>query len=157
MLKMQTSDVETRGAHGGAPLQTNPIILYDGVCALCNRLNQFLLKRDIHDRFRFASLQSEFATKVLRRHGADPDDLDTVYVIEDYETPNERLLARSDAILHVVRELGGFWKIAGWGKILPRPIRDALYKLVARNRYRVFGKYDTCMMPEPRYRKKFLD
>ena len=89
MLKMQTSDVETRGAHGGAPLQTNPIILYEGVCALCNRLNQFLLKRDIHDRFRFASLQSEFATKVLRRHGADPDDLDTVYVIEGYETPNE--------------------------------------------------------------------
>ena len=133
----------------------NPIILYDGVCGLCNRLNQFLLKRDIHDRIRFASLQSEFAAKVLRRHGADPDDLDTVYVIEDYETPNERLLARSDAILDVVRELGGFWKIAGWGKILPRPIRDTLYKLVARNRYRVFGKYDTCMMPEPRYRKSF--
>jgi predicted DCC family thiol-disulfide oxidoreductase YuxK len=157
MLKMQPSDVETRGAHGVAPLQTNPIILYDGVCGLCNRLVQFLLKRDIHDRIRFASLQSEFAGKVLRRHGADPDDLDTVYVIEDYETANERLLARSDAVLNIVQELGGFWKVAGWGKILPRPIRDALYKLVARNRYRVFGKYDTCMIPEPRYRKKFLD
>jgi len=157
MLKMQRSDVETRGAHGVAPLQTNPIILYDGVCGLCNRLVRFLLKRDIHDRIRFASLQSEFAAKVLRRHGAAPDDLDTVYVIENYETPDERLLARSDAILNVVRELGGFWKIAGWGKILPRSIRDNLYKLVARNRYRVFGKYDTCMMPEPRYRKKFLD
>ena len=126
----------------------NPVILFDGICNLCSGAVQFIIKHDPEHQFRFASLQSEFATKVLRRHGADPDDLDTVYVIEDYETPNERLLARSDAILHVVRGLGGFWKIAGWGKILPRPIRDALYKLVARNRYRVFGKYDTCMMPE---------
>jgi predicted DCC family thiol-disulfide oxidoreductase YuxK len=157
MLRMQQSNGEMRGAHGVAPLQTNPIILYDGVCGLCNRLIQFLLKRDIHDRIRFASLQSEFAAKALQRHGGDPDDLDTVYVIENYETPNERLLARSDAVLNVVRELGGFWKIAGWGKIFPRQIRDVLYNLVARNRYRVFGKYDTCMMPEPQYRRKFLD
>jgi predicted DCC family thiol-disulfide oxidoreductase YuxK len=135
----------------------NPIVLYDGVCGLCNRLTQFLLKRDVHDRLRFASLQSDFAAKVLRRHGLDSSDLDTVCVIEDYETPNERVLIRSDAILAVVGELGGFWRIAGMGKMLPRPIRDGLYKLVARNRYRVFGKYETCVLPEAKHRKKFLD
>ncbi len=135
----------------------NPIVLYDGVCGLCNRLTQFLLKRDVHDRLRFASLQSDFAGRVLRRHGLDSRDLDTVCVIQDYETSNERVLTRSNAILAVVAQLGGFWRIAGMGKILPRPIRDGLYKLVARNRYRVFGKYETCMLPEPKHRKKFLD
>ena len=135
----------------------NPIVLYDGVCGLCNRLVQFLLKRDVHDRLHFASLQSEFAEKVLGRHGLDPGDLDTVYLIEDYDHPAEKLLARSDAIIEVVRQLGGFWRIAGIGKILPRSSRDVMYRLVAKNRYRVFGKYETCMLPAPKDRNKFLD
>ncbi len=135
----------------------NPIVLYDGVCGLCNRLVQFLLKRDMHDRLRFASLQSDFAARVLSRHGADPSDLDTVYVVVDYDSPAERLLARSDAILHVAQQIGGFWKIVSWAKILPRPIRNLVYNLVARNRYKVFGKYETCMLPQPQHRKKFLD
>lgn len=137
--------------------ESNPIVLYDGVCGLCNRLMQFILKRDKHDRFRFASLQSEFATDILERHGADHEDLDTVYVVIDYGKPTERLLARSDAILHVASELGGIWKFAGAGRVLPRSIRDSLYKLVARNRYRVFGKYESCVLPEPKHRAKFLD
>ena len=87
---------------------SNPIVLYDGVCGLCNRLVQFLIKRDRHDRLRFASLQSDFAAAILKRHGADPHDLDTVYVVKDYEQPNEELLARSNAILYVLPELGGF-------------------------------------------------
>ena len=136
---------------------SNLIILYDGVCGLCNRLNQFLLKRDHQDRLLFASLQGELARKILERHGADPTDLDTVYVVENYDTPNERLFKRSDAILRVVTELDGVWKIASVGKVLPRTIRDLFYKVVAGNRYRVFGKYDTCMMPDPKYRRKFLD
>lgn len=136
---------------------SNLIILYDGVCGLCNRLNQFLLKRDHHDRLLFASLQSELARKILERHGADPTDLDTVYVVENYDTPSEKLLKRSKAILRVVKELGGVWKIATVGNLLPRPLRDLFYDLVAQNRYKVFGKSDTCIMPEPKYRKKFLD
>jgi predicted DCC family thiol-disulfide oxidoreductase YuxK len=136
---------------------SNLIILYDGVCGLCNRLNQFLLKRDHHDRLLFASLQSDLARKILERHGADPTDLDTVYIVEDYDTPSERLFKRSDAILRVVKELGVVWKIAGVGKLLPRPLRDMFYDLVAQNRYKVFGKSDTCIMPEPKHRKKFLD
>ena len=132
------------------------VVLYDGVCGLCNRLNQFLLKRDGHDRFRFASLQSEVAAQLLQRHGADAIDLDTVYVVVDYGKPGERLLSRSDAILHVLQRVGGIWSFAGAGKILPKSLRDAFYNLVATNRYRVFGKYDVCLMPEERFKHKFL-
>jgi predicted DCC family thiol-disulfide oxidoreductase YuxK len=136
---------------------SNLIVLYDGVCGLCNRLNQFLLKRDHHDRLRFASLQSNLARKILERHGADPTDLDTVYVVEDYDTPSERLFMRSNAILRALEALDGIWKLSSVSKILPRPVRDLFYKVVATNRYRVFGKYEVCMMPDPKYRKKFLD
>jgi len=136
---------------------SNLIVLYDGVCGLCNRLNQFLLKRDHHDRLRFASLQSDLARKILERYDADPTDLDTVYVVENYEKVDERLLRRSDAILRALGALGGIWKISWLGKIVPRPIRDVFYTLVATNRYRVFGKYEVCMMPDPKYQKKFLD
>ena len=136
---------------------SNLIVLYDGVCGLCNRLNQFLLKRDHHDRLRFASLQSNLARKILERHGADPTDLDTVFVVEDYDTPSERLFMRSNAILRALEALDGIWKLSSVSKILPRPVRDLFYKVVATNRYRVFGKYEVCMMPDPKYRKKFLD
>lgn len=136
---------------------SNLIVLYDGVCGLCNRLNQFLLKRDHQDQLLFASLQSDFARKILERYGADPTDLDTVYIVEDYEKSGERLLKRSDAILRALVALGGIWKISALGKILPRPLRDLFYRLVATNRYRVFGKYEVCVMPEPKYKKKFLD
>jgi predicted DCC family thiol-disulfide oxidoreductase YuxK len=138
-------------------LNSNPIVLYDGVCGLCDRLIQFLLKRDKSDRFRFASLQSEFAAVLLKRHGADPHDLDTVYVAIDYGQPKERLLARSDAILYLLMQLEGFWKLAWLGRPIPKILRDWTYNLVARNRYRVFGKHDACLLPEPRYREKFLD
>ncbi len=136
---------------------SNPIILYDGVCGLCNRLVQFLLQRDKSDHFRFASLQSDFARELLKRHRLDPNDLDTVYVVVNYGKTGERLLARSDAVLHALRELGGPWKIAFVAGVLPRFIRDTAYGMVARNRYRVFGKYEVCMMPEERFKYKFLD
>ena len=136
---------------------TNPIVLYDGVCGLCNQLVQFLLKRDKHDQLRYASLQSDFASKILVRHGLNPKDLDTVCVVLNYQEPDEHVLTRSTAILNVVKNLGGIWKMAGLGAIVPSPLRDLLYELVARNRYRMFGKYETCMLPEPRHRAKFLD
>jgi predicted DCC family thiol-disulfide oxidoreductase YuxK len=136
---------------------SNPIIFYDGICGLCNRLVQFVLKHDKRDYFRFAALQSELASTTLQRHNRDPHDLDTVYVVVEYEQPAERLLARSDAILFLLKHLGGVWKLAAVGKVLPRSLRDAIYKLVARNRYRVFGKYESCMLPDPKQRAKFLD
>ena len=87
----------------------------------------------------------------------DPHDLDTVYVVKDYGEPEESLLARSDACLYMLNQLGGVWKLSGVGRVLPKPIRDAVYKVVVRNRYRVFGKYESCMLPEPKHRAKFLD
>jgi predicted DCC family thiol-disulfide oxidoreductase YuxK len=137
--------------------KSNPVILYDGVCGLCNRLVQFVLKRDKRDYFRFASLQSDWSSSLLQRHNLDPHDLDTVYLVIDHGEATERLLARSDAILFLLGKLGGIWKLAAFGKILPRFLRELAYKLVARNRYRVFGKYESCLLPEPKHRTKFLD
>ena len=136
----------------------NPIILYDGVCGLCNRLVQFLLKHDKDGRLRFASLQSDFAEKVLGRHGLNPKDLDTVHVVVNYDQPGERVLQRSDAVLRAGRELGGFWGASSSvARVVPRALRDLVYRFVATNRYRVFGKYDTCMLPDPSQRSRFLD
>ena len=136
----------------------NPIVLYDGVCGLCNRSVQFLLKHDKAGRFRFASLQSDFAEKVLGRHGLDPKDLDTVHVVENYDQPDERVLQRSDAVLRAGRELGGLWgAAASIARVVPRALRDLVYRFVATNRYRMFGKYDACMLPDPNQRSRFLD
>ena len=136
----------------------HPIVLYDGVCGLCNRLVQFLLKHDHDGRLYFASLQSDFAVRLLQRHGFDPKDLDTLHVVENFEQPDERVLQRSDAILRAGRELGGLWAaLSSLGRIVPRPVRDLVYRFVAQNRYRVFGKYDTCMLPDPSQRSRFLD
>lgn len=138
--------------------EANLILLYDGVCGLCNRLVQFLLKHDKGGRLRFASLQSEFAEKVLRRHGIDAADLDTVNVVEHYDQPGERVLQRSDAILRAGRELGGFWTASSAvARVVPRALRDVVYNFVATNRYRVFGKHDSCMLPDPNQRSRFLD
>ena len=140
-----------------------PIVLYDGVCGLCNRMVQFVLKRDRGDTFRFASLQSSLAKGILARHGRDAADLDTVYVVVNREVSNpehsaEQLLARSDAVLFILRRLGGFWDaVAGLLRLIPRPIRDWGYRIVARIRYRVFGKYDTCPIPSAETRARFLD
>ena len=132
----------------------NPILLYDGVCGLCSRLVQFVLKRDSSRHFRFASLQSDFASRILQRHGLDPNDLDTVYLVE----PGERLIARSDAVISVLRRLGGFWgALALLLRALPKSLRDWGYDIIAHSRYRIFGKHDSCLLPEEKYRDRFLD
>ena len=137
---------------------SNPIILYDGVCGLCNRFVRLVLKHDCKDHFRFAALQSHFACEILQRHGVDPDLLDTVYLMLDHGRPTERLLARNDAVVTVLEELGGFWRL--WARLLnflPRRFRYRQYNLLARNRYRFFGKYDSCPLPDSKDRHKFLD
>ena len=134
------------------------IVLYDGVCGLCNRLVRFILKRDRRDHFRFAALQSNFANAILQRHGKNPDLLDTVHVVFDYQEPSERLLTKDDAVVAVLQQLGGIWRIwAGVFRLFPRRFRDWQYNLIAGNRYRFFGKYDACPLPDPNVRHKFLD
>ena len=160
----------------------HPILLYDGVCGLCNRLVQFILRRDPGGVFRFASLQSPLAGRILARHGADAGDLDTVYVVVNCDRADEELLARSDAVIFVLRHLGAdslrsagrakapvptpatatpgsaFWRMSGFLlQCVPRTVRDWGYRVVARNRYRVFGRYDTCPLPGEDTRERFLD
>jgi len=152
----------TRGISGsmgaGMAGSDNPILLYDGICGLCNRFVQFVLKHDREDRFRFAALQSGFASAILARHGVNAADLDTVYLVRDFQTAGESLMNRSDAAATVLSALGGFWSLlSGFMRILPRPLRDWGYNLVAGNRYRIFGRYDVCPLPHPTDRHKFLD
>ena len=137
---------------------SHPILLYDGVCGLCNRVNQFVLRRDPDGIFRFASLQSALAARILQRHGESPQDLDTFYVIVNPDQPDESLTSRSDAAIFVVQRLGGFWQAIGTvAKLMPRFLRDWGYRLIARNRYRIFGRAEACFLPQPRYSERFLD
>jgi predicted DCC family thiol-disulfide oxidoreductase YuxK len=137
---------------------SHPILLYDGVCGLCNRQVQFILRRDLAGIFRFAALQSSFAAHILTRHGANPNDLNTVYVVIRYDEPAESLLSRSDAVIFVLKELGDAWRFAGFLLgLIPCPIRNWGYDLVARSRYRIFGRYDSCPLPAAETRSRFLD
>src|ERR1700730_2044013 len=100
----------------------NPVLLYDGVCGLCNRMVRFVLKHDKQAQFRFASLQSDYAVRILQAQGLDPHALDTLYYVEEF---GKRLAARSDAVISVLRELGGFWAATSVAlHILPRSLRD---------------------------------
>jgi predicted DCC family thiol-disulfide oxidoreductase YuxK len=133
------------------------IVLYDGVCGLCNRLVRFLLRFDRRDRFRYAPLQSQFANELLKKHGLNSSDLDSVTLIADYGLSTERAYRKSEAIVLAAGELGGVWRIARIGGFLPHAFRDFLYNLIARNRYRMFGKYDYCPTPNPEQRSKFIE
>jgi predicted DCC family thiol-disulfide oxidoreductase YuxK len=141
---------------------SHPILLYDGVCGLCNRLVQFVLRRDPAGVFRFAALQSSFAGSILARHGLDARDLNTLYVVINAEQIDEILLSRSDAVIFILRRLGGatgaFWRMTGllW-QLVPRAIRDRGYSAVAKRRYRMFGRYGACPLPTESTRSRFLD
>jgi len=128
------------------------------VCGLCNRLVQFVLKRDRRQIFQFAPLQGLFSARVLRRHGADPSDLDTVYVVLAPNTPEENLFARSRAVLFILQQIGRGWGVlAAVGRLMPKRLADWLYGQVARRRYRIFGRYDACLLPSPETRARFLE
>jgi predicted DCC family thiol-disulfide oxidoreductase YuxK len=134
------------------------VVFYDGVCGLCNRLNRFLLARDRRARIFFAPLQGPHAAARLTRYGYDPADLDTVYVVADWDLPSERVYARSEAVLHALRQLDGGWRILGrLGGLIPRPLANAAYRLVARSRYRIFGRFDSCPLPKPEWKSRFLE
>lgn len=133
------------------------IILYDGVCGLCNGFVQFVLPRDREGIFRFAALQSPVARDLLSRHGKDPTDLDTISVVVSRAGEGERLLQKSRAVLHVFWRLGVPWTLSALFAPLPTRLLDAAYDVVARNRYKLFGKSDTCVLPAPEWRDRFLD
>ena len=167
----------------------HPILLYDGMCGLCNRFVQFVLRHDPGGVFRFASLQSPMAERIVQQHVGNSAGLATVYVVVDYELPGERLLSRLDAVIFVLKQLAAAaelrlpgqaaacpepaegaavparptprpkrWRLAAKAlELVPATLRDWGYGVVARNRYRIFGRYDSCLLPAPENRERFLD
>ncbi|EOR21765.1 thiol-disulfide oxidoreductase DCC [Niallia nealsonii AAU1] len=125
------------------------IVLFDGVCNLCNKSVQFIIKRDPHNQFFFASLQSEMGKSLLEKHHLS--EVDSVVLIKD-----DMYYIESDAALEICRHLSSGWKLLAILKGIPSFIRDPLYRFVARNRYRWFGKQDSCMLPTEEMEKRFL-
>lgn len=133
------------------PTPKHSIVLFDGVCHLCNGSVNFLLKRDKKECFLFATLQSDSGQALLKQHQLSTNDLDTVILIQQGQ-----FYTKSTAILRVLKELGRGWQIFYVFILLPRFIRDAIYNLVAHSRYRLFGKNEQCRMPSPDIERRFL-
>ena len=133
-----------------------PVLLYDGVCGFCNGAVRTILRFDRNGTLRFAALDSDFARAVIDRHPSLAD-IDTVIYVENPGQPTERVNFRSAAGLRVASYLGGPWKLLLAFGTLPPRVRDWLYDRFASVRYRVFGKYDTCPIPPPEVRARFLD
>jgi predicted DCC family thiol-disulfide oxidoreductase YuxK len=148
----------TGPAHpASAPRRGEHLVLYDGVCGLCNRLNRFVLQRDVSAVFDFASLQSAAGRSAMQRFGKDPDVLDTVYVVTNYRLDRAALLSKARAALFVIKTIGGRWTWLRAFGVLPDALLDCGYDLVARYRYRIFGRYESCLMPNADYKTRFID
>ena len=132
--------------------ENNKIILFDGICNLCNNSVLFVIKRDKKDLFRYASLQSEIGQQRVRERGIDTSQVDSIILIE----PGVAYFTKSDAALEIAQDLGGLWKLSSVFNWIPKSIRDVVYDFVARNRYKWFGKKEACMVPTPELRAKFL-
>lgn len=128
------------------------LIVFDGVCNLCNVWVDFVLRRDPSERFLFASNQSAAGRSVLESHGIDPESVSTIYLVE-----GGQLFDRSTAAIRIAKGLRFPWWVAGVLLLIPRSLRDLLYSLIARNRYRLFGKRSTCRIPTPEERSRFLE
>ena len=127
-------------------------ILFDGVCNLCNGFVQFVIARDPSARFRFAALQSDAAARLLREARVRSPLPDSVVLVED-----GRVYVRSEAALRIARGLRFPWPLFYGAVVIPRGIRDRVYDVVAAHRYRWFGRRETCMIPTPDLRRRFLD
>jgi predicted DCC family thiol-disulfide oxidoreductase YuxK len=150
------------------PLSVDPafnpghlFVIFDGHCGLCNALVRWLLRRDKLDRLRFAASESEKVAGFLGRHGfavLDPaTGPGTILVVRDTGCPEEHLLVRSDAVVAVLHELPQPWPVAATIlKLIPRPLRDLGYRLIARWRYRIWGRLESCPVPTTQERERFL-
>jgi predicted DCC family thiol-disulfide oxidoreductase YuxK len=132
-------------------MRNQSIVLIDGVCHLCQGLVRFIIPRDPKARFLFAPLQSEVSQKLLNEAGHTPGQLSTVVLLE-----NGVYYTESAAVLRIARRLRFPWPAAYLFILVPRPLRNALYRLVARNRYRWFGRDELCLLPTPDIRRRFL-
>jgi predicted DCC family thiol-disulfide oxidoreductase YuxK len=129
-----------------------PVIFFDGVCNLCQGSVQFIIKRDPQARFRFASLQSDYGRHILKELKLDTHTLESIILL----TPNG-VFQRSRAALEIARKLSGLWPVLYIFRIIPAGIRDLVYDWIARNRYRWFGKTESCWLPTPELKSRFVD
>ena len=127
------------------------IILFDGVCGFCASSVPFVIRHDRRGIFKFVSIQSPLGQEIYRAHGLDPEDMQTFLVVT---RAGPKL--RSDAALEIARQLGGFWRLFGIFKVVPKRWRDWVYSILARNRYRWFGRRATCLVPSAQDRARFL-
>lgn len=132
-------------------IDQGPIILFDAQCVLCSANAQFILKHDRLARYRLASMQGEVGAALFRQHGIDPANPDTILLIE-----GDRVLRDSEAVIAIYAGLGWPWRIAGLGLLTPRVLRDPVYHWIARNRYRLFGKRETCWVPTAEFVERVL-
>ncbi|TXN35643.1 DUF393 domain-containing protein [Flagellimonas hymeniacidonis] len=133
--------------------ENKKIILFDGVCNLCNGVIQFVIKRDKKDTFRYAALQSEIGAQLIAERAIDTTKVDSIILIE----PGVAYFTKSDAALEISKSFGGGWKLLSIFTWIPKSFRDVVYDLIARNRYKLFGRKDACMIPTPELQAKFLD
>lgn len=130
----------------------HPVILFDGVCNLCNASVQFIIKHDKKSVFRFASLQSEFGKRIIEKFDLANKNIDSVMLFE-----NNTVQLKSTAALQIAKRLGGIYSALYVFIIIPKFMRDSIYDFVARNRYRWFGKQESCMIPKPELKKLFIE
>jgi len=133
------------------PRNNHPIIIFDGVCNVCNASVNFIIQRDPEALFHFTSMQSEQAKVLMQEYGLEDVGFDSFILIKKGES-----FIRSEAVLEVCKDLKGFWFLFSVFKIVPVVVRDCFYKLFARNRYRIFGKKESCMMPTEEIQSRFL-
>lgn len=133
------------------------LVLYDGVCGLCNRLLQFLLKHDRRAVFTFASLQSAMGRTMVERFGGNPDELTSFYVVANYRAHDAQMFSKGSAATFVAGQLGWPWKMAVLARVLPAAILNGIYNVIARHRYRMFGRYEQCLIPGPEHRSRFVE
>lgn len=127
------------------------IVIFDGVCNFCNWAVNFIIKRDPDGVFAFTPIQSELAHELMKKHRVTSFGIETVLLIK-----NDQCFAFSDAALEITKDLAGLWFLFTIFRFVPRPFRDAIYKLLARNRYKLFGKKATCMVPSKEHRSRFV-
>jgi predicted DCC family thiol-disulfide oxidoreductase YuxK len=132
-------------------IDARPVIVFDGVCVICNGWVRFLLRHDRQRRYRFAAMQTESGRALLAGNGLDPDDPASFLLIE-----NGNAWRETDAIVRVIGSLGGFWRLVAGVHVAPKALRDWLYRGVARNRYRWFGRHDACFLAPPGHEDRFL-
>lgn len=130
----------------------NPILLFDGVCNLCSRSVQFVLERNSEENIQFASLQSDVGKQLLSEHQLSEKYIDSLVLIE-----TSRAYVKSDAALRLTKHLSGLWKLLMVFLVIPKFIRNPIYDWIARNRYRWFGKQESCWIPQPKWTKRFID